>query len=152
MGQSLSQLYVHIVFHTKKNKGVLIREKEEAELYAYMGAIMNDLECTPIIINGTSNHVHIFCILSKNIAMAKLVEDVKRHTSRWIKTKDVYYKDFAWQGGYGCFSVSPSVFEKTKHYILKQKEHHRNKTFEEEYLLFLKEYKIEYKEDYVWDD
>jgi hypothetical protein len=90
--------------------------------------------------------------MSKNIALAKLVEEIKRHSSRWIKTKDLHYAKFAWQGGYGGFSVSASLYGITKHYIEKQEEHHRKKTFKEEYLQFLNEYGIDYNEDYLWDD
>lgn len=90
--------------------------------------------------------------MSKNIALAKLMEDVKRHSSRWIKTKDEYYKDFAWQGGYGCFSVSQSVVERTKRYIQNQEEHHHKRDFKAEYIAFLKEYGVEYNETYLFTD
>ena len=151
MAQSLSKLYVHIVFHIKNNS-CTIRKQEEKELYAYMGRIIKDNESIPISINGVANHVHILCIMSKNIALAKLVEEIKRHSSRWIKTKDFYYIEFAWQGGYGGFSVSPSLHNKTKYYIENQKEHHKKMTFKEEHILFLKEYGIEYNEKYLWDN
>lgn len=151
MSQSLSRLYIHVVFHIKYSS-VTIRPAEEAALYAYMGAVIKDLQSTPIIINGTENHVHILAIMSKNIALAKFVEDVKRHSSRWIKKVDPYYKEFAWQGGYGGFSVSQSVVEPTKRYIENQKEHHRKKTFEQEYLRFLQEYQIDYDENFLWRD
>jgi hypothetical protein len=90
--------------------------------------------------------------MSKNIALSKLVEEIKRHSSRWIKTLDKHYKTFAWQGGYGGFSVSPSVHDKTKQYIENQEEHHKKMKFQEEYLMFLKEYGIEYNEKYLWND
>ena len=104
------------------------------------------------MINGIEDHLHILCIMSKNIALAKLLEEIKRHSSRWIKTKDSYYNNFAWQGGYGGFSVSPSLHEKTKRYIENHKTHHKKMSFKEEYLLFLKEYGIEYNEEYLWRD
>ncbi len=151
MAQSLSKLFVHIIFHTK-SKSVEIRKDESNELYAYIGSILKDLDCIPILVNGVADHIHILCVMSKNIALAKLVEDVKRHSSRWIKTKSVYYAEFAWQGGYAGFSVSPSLYEKTTKYIENQEEHHKKMTFREEYLLFLKEYGIEYNENYLWTD
>jgi len=150
MSQSLSQLYVHITFHVKNNK-IRIRSQDDLELYAYMGALLKDNQSNPIIINGVEDHVHILCMMSKNIALAKLVEEIKRHSSRWIKTKDSSYKDFSWQGGYGGFSVSPSLLERTRKYISNQKEHHKKVTFKEEYLMFLKEYNIEYNENYLWE-
>ncbi len=131
---------------------MVIREQEADELYAYIGSIIKDRQSIPISINGVGDHIHILCILSKNVALADFLEDVKKYSSRWIKTKDNYYKTFAWQGGYGGFSVSPSLCDKTKQYIQKQKEHHKKMTFQEEYLLFLKEYGIEYDEKYLWRD
>jgi len=151
MAQSLSKLFTHIIFNTKNND-VKIKREDSTELYAYMGAIIKDNDSIPIIINGVEDHVHILCVMSKNIALAKLVEEIKRHSSRWIKSKGDHYKYFAWQGGYGGFSVSPSIHNKTKTYIEKQEEHHRKMNFKEEYLLFLKEYGIEYDEKYLWTD
>ncbi len=151
MSQSLSKLYVHAVFHIKYNSPK-IRSQDKNELYAYMGSIIKDNQSIPIIINGVENHVHILFVLSKNIALAKIIEEIKRHSSRWIKTKGHYYSQFAWQGGYGGFSVSPSLHDKTKRYIGNQQEHHRKITFREEYLMFLKEYGIEYDERYLWID
>ncbi len=151
MAQSLSKLYIHLVFHVK-NTSVLIRNEDKSKLYAYMGTIIKDNESIPILINGTNDHVHILCVMSKNIALAKLTEEIKRHSSRWIKTVNQYYKKFAWQGGYAGFSVSPSLHEKTKNYIYNQEQHHKKMTFKEELILFLKEYKIEYNEDYLWSD
>ncbi|PKQ63367.1 transposase [Labilibaculum filiforme] len=151
MAQSLSKLYVHLIYHIK-NTSVVIRDEEKQKLYAYMGSVLKSNDSIPIIINGTEDHVHILCVMSKNIALAKLIEEIKRHSSRWIKTLDKYYNDFAWQGGYGGFSVSPSIHDKTKRYIENQEEHHKKKDFKEEYLMFLKEYGIKYDEKYLWYD
>ena len=151
MSQSLSKLFVHIIFHIK-NGSVEIGKAVSNELYAYMGAIIKDNESIPILINGTSNHIHILCVMSKNIALAKLVEEIKRHSSRWIKTKGEQYRQFAWQGGYGAFSVSPTLHDKTKYYIENQETHHKKMTFQEEYLLFLKKYDINYNEQFLWTD
>lgn len=150
MAQSLTKLLVHFVFHIKNCE---IREAEFTELYAYIGAIIKDNDSLPLIINGVANHLHILCVLSKNIALAKLVENVKRHSSRWIKTKDEqYYQNFAWRAGYGAFSVSPSIGEKTRAYIANQAEHHRKLSFREEYLQILNKHNIAYDEKYLWSD
>lgn len=149
MAQSLSKLHVHIVFHTKNNL-FKIHKSDRPELFAYMGTIIKDNESTPIIINGVEDHVHILCIMSKNIALAKLVEEIKRHSSRWIKTLDPRYKNFAWQGGYAGFSVSPSVVEKTKKYIANQEAHHKRSSFKDEYLEFLNEHNVDFDERYIW--
>jgi len=151
MAQSLSKLFVHIIFHIKSSSPT-IRTQESAELYAYIGAIIKDRNSIPICINGVGDHIHILCVLSKNIALADLLEDIKKHSSHWIKTKDEYYRTFAWQSGYGSFSVSPSLHDKTKHYIENQESHHKKMSFKEEYILFLKEYGIEYNENYLWND
>ena len=151
MAQSLSKLYVHIIFHIKSNS-CHIRNQDKEELFAYLGSIIKDNESIPILINGVEDHLHILCVMSKNIALSKLVEEIKRHSSRWIKTKDQYYAEFGWQGGYGGFSVSPSLHDKTRNYIVKQEEHHKKMSFKEEYVLFLKEYGIEYNEQFLWTD
>ncbi len=103
MSQSLSKLYVHLIFHLKGSE-VLIKNKDKNDLYAYIGAIIKDNGSIPILINGTSNHLHIWCVMSKNIALARLTEEIKRHSSRWIKTKGSYYNKFAWQGGFAGFA------------------------------------------------
>lgn len=151
MPQSLSKLYVHLIFHIK-NQSTLIHESDKYNLYAYIGSIIKDNDSIPIIINGTKDHVHILCVMSKNIALAKLVEEIKRHSSRWIKTLNPKYRQFAWQGGYAGFSVSQSLHDKTKGYILSQEEHHKKMTFKDELIAFLKEYGISYNEQYLWTD
>jgi REP element-mobilizing transposase RayT len=149
MSQSLSQLYVHIVFHVKNND-VLIRPEDEKELYAYIGGIIKVNESFPIKINGTENHVHILSTMSKNISLAKFVEEIKRNSSRWIKTKSEYYTNFAWQSGYAGYSVSQSKLEAVEKYINNQKEHHKTETFQDEYMKFLREYGVQFDEQYLW--
>jgi len=149
MSQSLSKLYVHIIFHVKNNQ-ILIRPEEEQELYAYIGGIIKQNASIPIKINGTGNHIHILSTMSKNLSLAKFVEEIKKNSSRWIKTKDFYYKDFAWQGGYAGFSVSQSVVGTVSNYIDRQKEHHRKLSVEEEYVYFLKKHTVEFDENYLW--
>lgn len=151
MAQSLSKLYIHLVFHIKNN-AVKINQENKNDLYAYIGSIIKDNSSIPVIINGTEDHLHILCVMSKSISLAALTEEIKRHSSRWIKTIGPHYSNFAWQGGYAGFSVSQSLHDKTKKYIQNQEEHHRKMTFKEELLLFLKEYGIEYDERYLWDD
>ena len=151
MSQSLSRLYIHMVFHVKNNQ-IKIRPEEEKDLYAYMGAILKDNASIPIIINGVADHVHILCIMSKNIALSKLLEEVKKHSSRWIKTKHSHYQNFKWQGGYGAFSFSHYETEVKKRYVENQKEHHKKVSFKEEYVKLLEEYGIEYDERYLWKD
>lgn len=149
MAQSLSKLYIHAIFHVK-NQSCLIRSEDDNDLYAYMGSLVKLSKSIPIIVNGTEDHVHILCIMSKNSSLADLMEDIKRNSSRWIKQKGDCYKDFAWQGGYAGYSVSQSKIEVVRNYIANQKEHHKHQSFKEEYIQFLKEYGIEYNDDYLW--
>ena len=150
MGQSLSRNYLHVIFSTKHRRP-LIKEPIEIELHRYIGGICNNLECTPLKIGGYVDHIHILCLLSKKLALMKLLEEVKSHSSKWIKNKDVGLKDFYWQNGYGAFSVNPSQLNIVSEYIENQKEHHDKKTFQQEYRSFLKKYNVEYDERYVWD-
>ena len=149
MSQSLSKLYVHAIFHVKNNE-CLIRQEDEKELFAYMGSVIKISKSIPIIINGTDNHIHVLCIMSKNISLAGLLEDIKTDSSRWIKTLGPHYREFAWQGGYAGYSVSQSKVSVVENYIRNQKEHHQKQSFKEEYIRFLKENGVDYNEDYLW--
>ena len=150
MGQSLVKNYIHLVFSTK-HRQPLIQSPIEAELYSYLGGTCNQLDCQSIKVGGYADHIHILCLLSKKIALMKLVEEVKSHSSKWLKTKGEHYRNFYWQDGYGAFSVNPSQVDTAAAYIENQHEHHRKKTFQEEYRRFLKKYNVEYDERYVWD-
>ncbi len=150
MGQSLVQNYIHIIFSTK-HREPLIQPPVEQELHAYLGGICNRLESQSIIVGGYTDHIHILCKLSKKIPLMKLIEELKSPSSKWIKTKGKSYEKFYWQDGYGAFSVNPSEIDIVIAYIANQKEHHKKKTFQDEYRAFLKKYQIEYDERYVWD-
>ncbi|WP_018622351.1 IS200/IS605 family transposase [Spirosoma luteum] len=150
MGQSLVQNYIHLVFSTK-HRQPFIQPPVEQELHSYLGGICNKLECQPIKVGGYIDHIHILCKLSKKIALMKLVEEVKSHSSKWIMTKGEDYHNFYWQDGYGAFSVNPSQVDTVIAYIINQHEHHSKKSFQDEYRAFLKKYTVEYDERYVWD-
>ena len=150
MPQSLVKLYVHVIFSTKNRRPFIDREIENA-LYRYLGGICNGLECFPIKIGGHKDHVHILSQFSKKITVIKFLEELKSHSSNWIKTQNTGYKDFYWQGGYGSFSVSPQSIEIVKQYIESQHEHHKTTTFQDEYRRILREHEVEFDERYVWD-
>ena len=150
MGQSLVKNYIHIVFSTKHRQPIILPEYEN-ELHSYMGGICKNLDCHPIKVGGYTDHIHILCMLSKKLALMKLLEEVKSHSSKWMKTKDELLKNFYWQDGYGAFSVNPAEVDIVSTYIANQHEHHRKKTFQDEYRAFLKKYEVEYDERYVWD-
>ncbi|MBK8520939.1 MAG: IS200/IS605 family transposase [Ferruginibacter sp.] len=150
MGQSLVKNYIHLVFSTKHRQPIILPQYEH-ELHSYLGGICKNLECQPIKVGGYTDHIHILCMLSKKIALMKLLEEIKSHSSKWMKTKDEFLKNFYWQDGYGAFSVNPSEVDKVVAYIANQHEHHSKKTFQDEYRAFLKKYNVEYDERYVWD-
>ena len=148
MSQSFVQIYVHITFRTKNSINFISEEIEE-ELYSYIGDILRNYSSISIQIGGMSDHIHLLCTLPKTMALPKLVEEVKKSSSKWMKTKGSKYEKFFQQDGYGGFSVSSSKMETVKRYILSQKEHHRKMSFIEEYKRFLDEYGIEYDDKYI---
>ncbi len=151
MPQSLAQMLIHVVFSTK-HRQPFINEKIEPELYAYIAKILYDECYSPaLMIGGTPDHLHIFYAQSRIWSVAKIVELVKKRTSKWMKTKGPDLQTFQWQAGYGAFSVSRSGAESVKKYIANQKSHHRNQTYKEEFRLFLEKHEIDYDEEYVWD-
>ena len=149
MGQSLVKNYIHIVFSTKYRKP-LIHPPYECELHSYIAGICNNLECYPVIIGGYTDHIHILCMLSKKIALMKLVEIIKSHSSKWVKTRDHHLRNFYWQNGYGAFSVNIEGIDRVKDYIRNQHEHHTRKSFKEEYLVILEEHGTVFDERYIW--
>ena len=150
MPQSLSQVYVHLTFSTKNREPLIVPEIQD-RLFQYLGGICSGLECTPVQIGGYRNHVHILCLLSRKIAQMKLVEEVKKESSKWIKTVGPDFSDFYWQDGYGIFSVNPAEKDVVIAYIKNQEKHHRKKLFQDEFRAFLKKYHVAYDERYVWD-
>jgi len=150
MPQSLTKLVTHITFSTK-DRHALIDGNIEPSLYAYLGSVCKELDCLPIKIGGYVDHVHILCFLSKKIALIKLLEEIKKRSSKWIKTEGVDYGKFYWQDGYGAFSVNPSEIDVVVKYIDGQHEHHQKVSFQDEYRAFLKKYKVEFDERYVWN-
>lgn len=151
MSQSLSKVYLHLIFHVKTTS-VRMNEQDWAYIHAYIGKVLNDLGCRSICVGGTDDHIHTLFILSREVPMSKVVEDVKRHSSRWIKKLSPAYEKFEWQGGYAIFSVSQSIVEPTAKYIMNQKEHHKDITFADEYRRYLNLYDVQYDEKYVFSD
>ncbi len=120
-------------------------------MFSYIAGICANNDCYPVEIGGYTNHIHALFLLSKKMPLVKIVEEIKSHSSSWIKAQGETYQNFYWQNGYGAFSVNPSEINVVIDYIKNQKEHHHYKTFEEEYRAFLKKYGVEYDERYVWD-
>lgn len=150
MPQSLAQLYTHLIFSTKNREPWLIPEVR-SELSAYFGGILRQLQSPVIAVGMVGDHVHILFRQSKNISIAELVEEVKKSSSKWIKTRKPDFRRFYWQRGYAAFSVSASRLGAVEKYVRSQERHHRVLTFQDELRRFFKEYNVEYDERYVWD-
>ncbi|MDR0565913.1 MAG: IS200/IS605 family transposase [Prevotellaceae bacterium] len=150
MSQSLSKVYLHIAFSTKYRQPFIDGAVKE-RLWSYMGGICRKMDCDPIQVGGYTDHVHILCQLSKNVSQADLLEEVKKRSSKWIKTVGEAYADFYWQKGYAAFSVAPLSISRVVQYIKTQEERHSRQTFQDEMRGFFKKYEVEYDERYVWD-
>ena len=152
MSQSLAQIYLHLVFSTKYRKPFL-NDKELAErTHAYLAGACKSLNSPSLIVGGVEDHVHIlFFRQSKNIALKTLVGELKRESSKWIKTQSSNLSEFYWQGGYGAFSISPSHVRALIRYIANQQEHHKTETFQDEFRRLCNKYGLEIDERYVWD-
>lgn len=151
MPQSLAKILVHTVFSTKARRPFLHDRDLRTEMHAYLGGILANRDCQPIIVGGVADHVHLLCALSRTEDAATMVKEVKRSSSLWIKSKSTELNDFSWQSGYGIFSIGFSQIPTVKRYIANQEEHHRKMTFQDEMRSLLTRYQIEYDERYVWD-
>lgn len=150
MPQSLSRVLLHCVFGTK-GRVPWIDGKIRCELHAYLGGIIRNYGCWPIEIGGVEDHVHILLGLARTLSVAEVVSVLKANSSKWIKSKDQDLQEFQWQAGYAVFSVKPSDLDPLRKYIQNQEEHHRGKSFQDEYREFLFEHGISFQEKYLWE-
>jgi putative transposase len=150
MPQSLVRNLIHVCFSTK-NRADLIKPEIENELFGYLHGIVENNKSKLILVNGTTDHVHLLISLGKIISISEIIGDIKRDSSSWIKKQDASFSNFYWQEGYGAFSVGQTEDETVIKYIANQKEHHETKDYKTEFRGFLKKYKIDYDEKYVWD-
>lgn len=151
MANTYTQLFTHIVFHTKST-GIVMRDEDLVRVFQYIGGIIRDEGAIPFAIGGVADHIHILMSLPKTVALSDLMRVIKAKSSKWLRRLDSYYDPFSWQDGYGAFSVSPSLMERTKNYILTQAEHHKTKTYRDEYKGILEGYGVEYDEHYAFCD
>jgi putative transposase len=150
MPQSLSKVIVHIIFSTKDHEPFLDSDVR-ARMHAYLATICRDLGGELVRVGGVADHVHIVTTLPRTLSQAEMIEQIKKASSKWIKDVDARYRTFFWQRGYGAFSVSPTQLEAVLQYIEGQQEHHRTRTFQEEYRELLRKHGIDFDERYVWD-
>jgi REP element-mobilizing transposase RayT len=150
MPQSLSLVIVHLIFSTKDRHPVLDPDLRP-KVHAYLATVARGIGCEAYRVGGVADHVHLAIRLSRTVTIADLVQELKTASSRWVKTQSPGLAAFSWQRGYACFSVGPSDLETLRHYIDHQEEHHRTRTFQEEFRAFLSKYGVAYDEAYVWD-
>jgi REP element-mobilizing transposase RayT len=149
MAHTYSNLVIHALFSTRDRIPAL-KAEWKAELFSYQAGIITRLGGWPILINGPKDHVHLLFGVPPRLALADLLEKVKSNSSKWLHAARPGCSNFAWQTGYAAFSVSHSNIASVKEYIANQEAHHRNVTFQEEVLAFLKRHEIEYDPRYVW--
>jgi REP element-mobilizing transposase RayT len=150
MSQSLVKNLIHLVYSTKHRQNWLPADVRP-RLFGYQAGIFRQWESPALVIGGVEDHVHALFSLSKNYALKKLVEEVKKGSSKWMKSEGTGNADFHWQNGYGAFSVSQSNVADVRRYIENQEEHHRQMSFQDELRALYRKHEMEFDERYVWD-
>lgn len=150
MSRTYTHLLTHVVFSTK-NREPLIEPDLKSELHAYLGGLTRSLKGKAYAINGMPDHVHILMSLPPVVSISEALRFIKANSSGWVHDKWAQRSSFAWQLGYGAFSVSKSNVHSVVTYIQNQEQHHQKIGFKEEYLYLLDKHEIEYDERYVWD-
>jgi putative transposase len=151
MPQSLSAVYVHLVFSTKLREAFLRDRAVREQLHTQLGAISKALGCAPLLIGGVEDHAHLLCRLARTITQADWVKELKRVSNNWAKRQGADYRNFEWQSGYAVFSVSKSNLAEVQQYIASQERHHRRVSFQEEIRALLRRHGLEFDEQYLWD-
>jgi REP element-mobilizing transposase RayT len=151
MAQSLAKILLHVVYSTKERRPFLKDPAFREELHRYLGGILTNLECQPLIVGGVEDHVHLLFAHSRTGTVADVVKELKRGSTVWLKAKTPALSGFAWQNGYGVFSIGQSQVEDVRTYIAGQEEHHRKISFQEEFRRLVQRYEIALNERYVWD-
>jgi REP element-mobilizing transposase RayT len=150
MAGTFTQIYIQYVFVVRGRENLLQKPWRE-DVFKYMSGIIKEKGQKPIIVNGVSDHVHVFVGLKPNLGISDLIRDIKNNTSRFINEKGYVKGKFSWQEGYGAFSYAHSQIENFYHYILNQEQHHQKRSFRDEYIDFLKKFDVDYDEKYLFD-
>ena len=150
MAQSLSNILLHLVFSTKHRKP-WINKDIESELKAYLATICQTLKCPTHSIGCNDDHIHVACSLARTISVSKLIQELKQVSFKWMKTYGKQYRVFAWQYGFGAFSIGQSQLEDLRSYLENQREHHRQLSFQDEFRRICEKYLVPIDERYVWD-
>jgi putative transposase len=149
MAHSFTSSLFHCVFSTKERVKIITPDLQ-VRLWPYMGGIAREHDMKALAIGGIEDHVHLLLSLPSTLAIAKAIQLIKGNSSKWVHDTFPQFVDFAWQEGYGAFSIGVSGIEATTAYIQDQQEHHRRKSFQEEFLSFLHKHNIEYDPRFVW--
>jgi REP element-mobilizing transposase RayT len=151
MPHSLSAVYIHLVFSTK-NREPTFRDKQlRQQVHAYLGGVSRELECSPLLVGGVEDHVHILARFGRTITQATWIKELKRVSNAWIQRQGREFRRFHWQDGYSDFSVSHSNLDRVQAYIARQEEHHRKRDFQDELRALLRRHQIPYDEKHLWD-
>lgn len=150
MSQSLTRLYAHLVFSTKSRQP-LLDDSIRPRVHAYQATILRDLGSPWVVVGGVADHVHLLFDMGKKHPPVAFVEQVKRESSKFVKTLGERYQNFYWQRGYGLFSVSPTMRNDAELYVREQVKHHRHQSFQDEFRGLLKRYGIAFNEQQIWD-
>ncbi len=151
MANTYHQIYLQTVFAVKYRNAVL-NKSWRPKIQGVLGNLINETGCKTIIVNGVEDHMHCFIGLKPVVSISELMKTVKAKSSKYINDHQLTRERFEWQEGYGVFSYSQSQVDQVYKYIESQEEHHKKQTFKEEYLEFLKHFKIEYDEQYIFQD
>ena len=151
MANTYHQIYLQIVFEVKYRAAVIDKSWSN-RLYGVIGNLINESNCKTIIVNGVEDHVHCFIGLRPVVSVSELLKTVKAKSSKYINDHSLTSSRFEWQEGYGVFSNSQSQVDSVYNYIKNQEEHHKKQTFRDEYIGFLKQFKIEYDEQYIFHE
>jgi REP element-mobilizing transposase RayT len=151
VSQSLAQIYLHIVFSTKHRHPWLTDPVLRERTHAYLVGVCGNRDSPSLRVGGVEDHVHILCCLSKTLAPAELVRELKRESSKWVKEQSNDLVDFYWQNGYGMFSLSHGHAPGLTAYIANQEEHHKTEKFQDEFLRLLKLNGSDYDPEHLWD-
>lgn len=150
MPQSLALVIIHLIFSTKERRP-LLDPAMRPHLHAYLATVARNAGCEAYRVGGVADHVHLAVRLPRTCTIAELVETLKTSSSKWAKKQSPTLAEFSWQRGYGCFSVGPTDLDALSAYIDGQEEHHKARTFQDEFRMFLKKYGVTYDEAYLWD-
>ena len=149
MAHTYTSLLIHVIFSTS-GRAPLLTDAIRLDVHAYLGGILRELDATPIAVGGTADHVHLLMRLPANLAVAECLRVAKTNSSRWVGERWPQERKFAWQGGYGAFSVSESRRAAVIRYIRDQAQHHRRISFQDEFLALLKNHRVEFDERHIW--